>query len=125
MQKATVNEETLKLEYSGSEAMNTICTNISFSGKNVKRIVVTSCEPNDGKSFVAIQISVNMAKRVRRTQRVDIERVGLGDYIAPPSTVQVLYNNLKCPKSIKFVQGSNHGYVPPEAFREECVFTGK
>ncbi len=68
---------------------------------------------------------VNMAKRVRRTQRVDIERVGLGDYIAPPSTVQVLYNNLKCPKSIKFVQGSNHGYVPPEEFREECVFTGK
>ena len=68
---------------------------------------------------------VNMAKRVRRTQRVDIERVGLGDYIAPPSTVQVLYNNLKCPKSIKFVQGSNHGYVPPEEFREECVFTGR
>ena len=67
---------------------------------------------------------VNMAKRVRRTQRVDIERVGLGDYIAPPSTVQVLYNNLKCPKSVKFVQGSNHGYVPPEEFREECVFTG-
>ena len=62
---------------------------------------------------------------VRRTQRVDIERVGLGDYIAPPSTVQVLYNNLKCPKSVKFVQGSNHGYVPPEEYAGRDFWLGK
>ena len=30
------------LDYTGTEAINTICTNLSFSGRNRKRIVITS-----------------------------------------------------------------------------------
>ena len=57
---------------------------------------------------------VNLAKRVSPKCRVEITRAGLGDYCCPPSGVAVLYNNLKCPKKINWVQGSTHGYVPPE-----------
>ena len=57
---------------------------------------------------------VNFAKRVPSTCVVDIPRAGLGDYTCEPSGIAVLWNNLTCPKSIRWVQGSEHGYVPPE-----------
>ena len=57
---------------------------------------------------------VNFAKRVPATCRVEIPRAGLGDYTCQPSGLAVLWNNLKCPKSIIWVQGSEHGYVPPD-----------
>ena len=72
MQKATIKRD-LTLDYAGSEAMNTVCSNISFSGKNVRKIVITSCEPNDGKSFVAIQMASNLAKRGKRVVLVDVD----------------------------------------------------
>lgn len=59
---------------------------------------------------------VNMAKRVPKTCRMEIPRAGLGDYTCPPSGIAVFYNNLTCPKKITWVQGSQHGYVPPEAY---------
>ena len=70
MQKATINGN-LTLDYAGNEAINTICSNLSFAGKNIKKIVITSCEPNDGKSFVAIHTAINMAKRGKRVVLVD------------------------------------------------------
>lgn len=56
---------------------------------------------------------VNFAKRVPATCRVDIPRAGLGDYTCQPSSIAVLWNNLTCPKSIIWMQGSEHGYQPP------------
>ena len=58
--------------------------------------------------------AVNFAKRIPKTCTVDISRAGLGDYTCPPSGLAILYNTLTCPKRIKWVQGSQHGYVPPE-----------
>ena len=55
---------------------------------------------------------VNHARRVRCP--VHIPRAGLGDYTCPPSGITILYNNLPGPKSIRYVQGSTHGYVPHE-----------
>ena len=63
----------LNLDYAGSEAFNTVCSNLTFSGKNIKKIVVTSCEPNDGKSFVAIQVAANMARRGKRVLLMDAD----------------------------------------------------
>ena len=57
---------------------------------------------------------VNIAKRISRSCRVNIMRAGLGDYCCPPSGVAILYNNIPGPKKINWVQGSTHGYVPPE-----------
>ena len=56
---------------------------------------------------------VNVAKRVPKTCRVTISRIGLGDYIAPPCGAAIMYRSLKCPKSAFWVQGSTHSYVPP------------
>ncbi len=63
----------LELDYAGSEAMNTICSNLLFAGRNIRKIVITSCDPDDGKSFIAMQIAVNMAKRGKRTLLIDAD----------------------------------------------------
>ena len=71
--KQALIRENLALDYAGSEAMNAICSNLTFSGKNIRKIVVTSCEPNDGKSFVAMQTAVNMARRGKRVLFIDAD----------------------------------------------------
>ena len=72
MQKAVIRGE-LTLDYAGNEAMNTICSNLTFAGKNIKKIVITSCEPNDGKSFVAIQTVLNKARRGKKVVLIDAD----------------------------------------------------
>ena len=57
--------------------------------------------------------AVNHARRVPPTCDFTISRAGLGDYVCPPAGVSILYNNLRCRKSITYVQGSTHGVVPP------------
>ena len=57
---------------------------------------------------------VNLAKRISKDCKVEIVRAGLGDYCCPPSGVSILFNNIPGPKKINWVQGSTHGYVPPE-----------
>ena len=54
--------------------------------------------------------AVNFAKRAKVP--VHITRAGLGDYTCPPSGLAVCYNALEVEKSIEWVQGSQHMYVP-------------
>ena len=42
-----------KQDYFYEEAVKTLRTNIQFSGKQVKTILLTSCYPNEGKSDIA------------------------------------------------------------------------
>ena len=58
--------------------------------------------------------NVNLAKRIPKTCTVNITRAGLGDYCCPPSGIWAMWNNLKCPKKCRWVQGSTHGHIPPE-----------
>jgi cephalosporin-C deacetylase-like acetyl esterase len=53
------------------------------------------------------------AKRIPRTCLTVVTRAGLGDYCCPPAGLAMMWNNMTCPKEIKWVQGSQHGYVPP------------
>jgi cephalosporin-C deacetylase-like acetyl esterase len=53
---------------------------------------------------------VNHAKRIKCETIISS---GLGDYVCPPSGLTVLYNNIKAPKKIDYIQGSTHGYDPP------------
>ena len=69
--------------------------------------------------------AVNFAKRVPSTCRVEIGRAGLGDYTCQPSGLAILWNTLKCPKSIQCVQGSEHGYVPPSYEGRDFKFESK
>jgi cephalosporin-C deacetylase-like acetyl esterase len=54
--------------------------------------------------------AVFAARRV--TCPVEIASAGLGDYVSPPSSLAVLYNNLNVPKSITWYQGHTHGWHP-------------
>lgn len=60
-----------QLDYHGEEAFNTICTNLSFTGANTKKIVITSNYMSEGKSFISIQLANNLARRGRKVVLVD------------------------------------------------------
>ena len=57
--------------------------------------------------------AANFAKRIPLTCRTVITRAGIGDYCCPPMGLAKLFNNIPGNKQIKWVQGSEHGYVPP------------
>ncbi len=61
------------LSYAGGEALNTLCTNLSFSGENVKKIMVTSCRAAEGKSFLSMNIMRTMAKFGKTVALVDAD----------------------------------------------------
>lgn len=61
------------LSYAGQEAINTLCTNLSFSGENVKRIMITSSHASEGKSFLTMNIMRTMAKYGKRVILVDAD----------------------------------------------------
>ena len=56
---------------------------------------------------------VNFARRIPRTCTVQIPHAGLCDYVCPPSGVMAFWNNLTCPRRIRWVQNSTHGTEPP------------
>ena len=49
-------------DYFYSEAIKTLRTNIQFSGKTVKAILLTSCYPNEGKSNITFALAEEMGK---------------------------------------------------------------
>ena len=61
------------LDYSGAEAINTICSNLSFTGRNIQKVVLTSCNSGDGKSYLSVQIACNMAQRGKKVILVDCD----------------------------------------------------
>lgn len=59
------------LSYAGQEAINTLCTNLSFSGRSMKRIMITSSHASEGKTFLSMNIMRTMAKYGKRVVLVD------------------------------------------------------
>lgn len=61
------------LDYNGTEGMNTLCTNLTFAGENVRRIMTTSCHSAEGKSFVTMNMMRSFAKLGKRVVLVDAD----------------------------------------------------
>ena len=61
------------LSYTGAEAVNMLCTNLSFSGENVKKIMLTSCHAAEGKTYLSMNIMRTMAKLGRSVVLVDAD----------------------------------------------------
>ena len=61
------------LGYACDEAINTLCTNLTFSGRNVKRIMITSCHASEGKSFLSMNIMRTMTEFGRSVILVDAD----------------------------------------------------
>ena len=66
--------------------------------------------------------SINHIRRAKCP--VEITRAGLGDYTCPPSGLAAYYNAISAPKSILWVQGSRHGYIPPDPNQKFLVSAG-
>lgn len=61
------------LPYAAEEAVNRLRINISFLGNDVKKIMIVSSEPNEGKSFVAMNLWKQMAISGERAALVDLD----------------------------------------------------
>lgn len=59
--------------YACSEAINTLCTNLSFAGENVHKIMVTSSHASEGKSFLSMNIMRTLAKLGKTVVLVDAD----------------------------------------------------
>ncbi len=55
------------------EAFNTLRTNILFSGKHVKSIVITSCVAHEGKSTISFEICRALAESGKRVLLIDAD----------------------------------------------------
>lgn len=62
-----------QLEYGAVEALNTLWTNLSYSGSNIKTIAITSCRPDEGKSFVAMNLARTIAETGKRVLFLDAD----------------------------------------------------
>ena len=72
MNKIKFNE-LYKPEYGRREALNPLRTNLQFSGVNLKTFLITSCDPNEGKSTVSFDIARSMAETGKRVVLVDAD----------------------------------------------------
>jgi len=61
------------LNYGKAEAINTLCINLTFSGENVKKIMVTSSHATEGKSSLSMNIMRTMANMGRTVALVDAD----------------------------------------------------
>lgn len=70
---------TIELSFEGNnnyfikEAFNTLRTNVLFSGKQVKTIVVTSCFAHEGKSTISFEMSRSLAEAGKQVLLVDAD----------------------------------------------------
>ena len=61
------------LDYSCNEALNTLCTNLSFAGSDVKKIMLTSCHAQEGKSFLSMALMRSLAGIGKNVVLVDAD----------------------------------------------------
>ncbi len=59
--------------YARSEAINMLCTNLSFSGSDVKKILITSSHSGEGKSTTAMDVMRKMAELAHSVVLVDAD----------------------------------------------------
>lgn len=72
MKQVTINQLP-PLDFAGAEALNSICTNLTFAGCNLKKILFTSNDPADGKSWMTMHIAISLAERGRRVLLIDAD----------------------------------------------------
>ena len=62
-----------KLNFACHEAMNTLCTNLSYCGKNMRKIMITSRYAGEGKSYVSMNLLRTYSQLGRKTILIDTD----------------------------------------------------
>lgn len=62
-----------KSDYFYEEAIKTLRTNIQFSSKQVKVVLLTSCYPNEGKSDILFQLAKEIGKTGKKVLVLDAD----------------------------------------------------
>lgn len=62
-----------KKDYFTREAFNTLRTNILFSGRDVKTILITSCIAHEGKSTISFETALNLAEAGKKVLLIDAD----------------------------------------------------
>ncbi len=62
-----------ELPYSVEEAINRLRINISFLGSDIRKIMIISSEPNEGKSFIAMNLWRQMASAGEKSILIDAD----------------------------------------------------
>jgi capsular exopolysaccharide synthesis family protein len=61
------------LDYAVTEAINALCTNLTFYGRDVKRIMLTSCNSGEGKTFLSMNFARTMAALGKNVAFIDAD----------------------------------------------------
>ena len=72
MQKVEVTSK-YSDNYQVNEAFKALRTNILFCGSDIKVIVVTSCQPSEGKSSVSAETAIAMAQMGKKVLLIDAD----------------------------------------------------
>ena len=62
-----------ELNFISHEAMNTLCTNLSYCGSEMRRLMVTSRYAGEGKSYVSMNLMRTLARLGRRVVLIDAD----------------------------------------------------
>ncbi len=62
-----------ELPYAVEEAINRLRVNVSFLGSDIRKIMIVSSEPNEGKSFIAMHLWRQMAITGERSILIDAD----------------------------------------------------
>lgn len=115
---------TEQLDFRTKEAYKTLRTNLSFAGKDIKVISLTSCTPSEGKSSVSFQLCMSLAESGKKTILVDAdmrksvlrgrykasrEKYGLSHYLSG----QAEFDDVCCRTNIENLDIIFAGPVPP------------
>lgn len=122
-----------ELPYAVEEALNRLRINVGFMGSDVKKIMVTSTTPNEGKSFITMQLFAQMARSGKKCLFIDCdlrksiltEKYGMtvsspegySDRTAYPrkGTSYCLSHDGEFDECIYSVKGLANGYIMPNA----------
>ncbi len=119
-----------ELPYAVEEALNRLRINVGFMGSDVKRIMVTSTTPNEGKSFISMQLFAQMAKSGTKSLLIDCdlrksqmtEKYGMKlttmgldskELIPKKGTTYCLSHDDSFDESIYSVKDIENGYIMP------------
>ena len=62
-----------KLDFVCTEAMNTLCTNLSYCGKDIRKIMITSRYAGEGKSYISMNLLRTFSQLGKKVVLIDTD----------------------------------------------------